>query len=340
MRIKMLLESTLVAAVNTVKFHLRASSTKADRQGFVGSWLIAPQHRKGNMQRRLRWLMLAAAAAAPAFASSVSVDLGSSSTFGLLGSTITSTGNSNVTGDVGATTTLTLNAGFTATGTIYPAGAPTVITAYNDFQSAFSSAAALTPTMGALSNLLTANQTFVGNNVYTFSGTNISTTAGITLTFDAQGNANEVFVIQVPGSLTVNGPVTFNLTDGAQADNIFWIIGTSLAATTGSAATIDPSSAITFDGNILAGGSGGTFTMSAPASGTLSGEVDGCVFTGAANTLAAGTNVDGCSAYSVNGASSSDAPEPGSSALVGLACLLGILAWRKSRSVSSARRLG
>jgi hypothetical protein len=149
------------------------------------------------------------------------------------------------------------------------------------------------------------------------------------LTFNAQGNSNAVFIIQVPGSFTVNGAMTFDLINGAQANNIIWVVGTAATISVGS------SGAITFDGNILAGS---TFTMSAASagSGALAGTINGCVFSDTGtNTLAGTTDVDGCSDFSGN----LDAvPEPGPSGLLSLGSLLGILAWRKYRPMRSSGR--
>src|SRR5947208_835897 len=69
------------------------------------------------------------------------VNLGTASSFGMLGSTISNTGSSVVTGNVGATTTI---GGFppgTASGTVYGAPSdPTVAAAYTDFLAAYSTA--------------------------------------------------------------------------------------------------------------------------------------------------------------------------------------------------------
>jgi hypothetical protein len=290
-----------------------------------------------NLRKRLILLVTVVAAVTPAFASMVSVDLGTASNFGLLGGTITSTGNSNVTGDVGATTSL---AGFppgTASGTVFASSNPAVTTAYNSFQAAFASAASLAPTQTLLSGL-TSNQTFTGNNVYSFSTTNIATTQGITLTFNAQGNANEIFVIQIPGNLTVDGSINFVLENGAVAHNIFWIVGAD-DPSKGAAAEINlaTSPVITFDGNILAGGLDGSFDMSAGVGrqragiGMPDGTINGCVLTGAAEVLHGRTTINGCDPPA--------APEPGSLGLASIGCLLGALAWRKRRSAPSAGRL-
>jgi hypothetical protein len=279
-----------------------------------------PSPKGGEKRHRLIWWVAAVAAVVPASGGPISVNLGSASSFALLGSTITDTGDSDITGNVGATTTITVNSPWTVTGTVYPAGDTTAITAYDAFENAYNTTLALGNTQPTLSSL-GATQTFIGNNVYTFTS-DLSTTTGTALTFDAQNNPNAVFVIQVEGSLTVNGILTFDLINGAQADNIFWVVEDAATISVGS------SPPQTFDGNILAGTS---FTMSAASggSGTLAGTVDGCVFSETANTLAGETNVGGCVGAGLPGGGPGSVPEPGSSELVGLGCLLGILAWRR-----------
>jgi hypothetical protein len=271
------------------------------------------------MRRGLIWLVMVVAAVAPAFGAPIQVNLNSATSFGLLGSTISNTGTSSVAGNVGATTTITGFPPATATGTVYPAPSnPTVATAYSDFESAFN-AAALLPSTQSLGGLTTST-TFLGNNVYTFTSPNISTATGINLTFNAQSNPNAVFIIRIADALTVNGAMTFTLQNGAQASNIFWIVGTIATISVGS------SGAITFDGNVLAGQS---FTMSAATggSGVLAGTINGCVFAETANTLAGETDVEGCSSTTASGIT----PEPGSAGLMSFGLLLGILAWRKLR---------
>jgi len=267
------------------------------------------------MRERLVWLVMAVAAGGPVFGSTI--ELGDASSFALLGSTITETGDSNIVGNVGATTTITQNGAWTVTGTVYPAPSnPTVTAAYDAFESAYDTGIALGNTQPTLTSL-PATQTFTGNNVYRFTN-NISTATGTVLTFDDQGNPNEIFVIQVDGAFTVNGILTFDL-GSTKASNIFWIVEDAATISVGS------SPAQTFDGNILAGTS---FTMSAASggSGTLAGTINGCVFSETANALAGQTNVNGCVT-----SAASNVPEPGSSELVSLGCLLGILAWRKLR---------
>jgi hypothetical protein len=269
------------------------------------------------MRQRLICSMMLVAAATPAFGIGVFSLSTDDSSFALLGSTITETGDSTIAGNVGATTTLTQNGAWTVSGTIFgfPSD-PTVAAAYGAFESDFGVAAGLSST-GSFTG---TNQIFTGssgNNVYASSSTISTSASGTTLTFNAQNQSNVVFVIQIDGSLTVNNAITFVLENGALASNIFWIVGnTSIAGS----ATIDPVGApITWDGNILAGSTGGTFTMSSIGpSSALAGTVNGCVFTNAANTLAGETIVNGCFADSAGGT-----PEPGTAGLVGLGGLLG-----------------
>jgi hypothetical protein len=285
------------------------------------------------MRHKLIWLVVALAVVTPGFAGTLSIGLNDSAlSFGLLGGTISNTGTSVVNGNVGATTKITgFGAGEgTATGAVYstsPSDPAAVTTAYTDFEHAWSTAMNLTGAT-ALAGLSTS-QTLLGNTLYSLP-TNTSSTTGITLTFNAQHNANAVFIIQAPGNLTFNGTITFNLIYGAQADNIFWIVGGD--------ATIKTSASITFDGSILAGSTAGTVTVSDGR-----GTINGCVFSKGTTTLGGATDINGCNAsFGLRGPARSGldpdpgAPEPGSSGLLSLGCLAGgILAWRKSRSIRS-----
>ena len=290
----------------------------------------------GNLLRRHAgalqyfWVM-ALAVVAPAFGAPITVNLNSAGSFALLGSTIIDTGDSNITGNVGVTTGITINSPWTVTGTVYTAG-PTAAAAYNDFLTAYTSTLGLGNTEPLLGSL-PVTQTFVGDNVYTFTN-NVSTTTGTVLTFDAQNVSNEVFVIQIDGAFTANGNLTFDLINGAQANNIFWIVQDAATISVGS----NPGQI--FDGSILAGSS---FTMSAAAGGSsiLAGTINGCVFAETANTLAGETNVTGCAGGGVPGGAPESGgggpggggvPEPGTAALMGLGGVAGIAAWRRLRA--------
>jgi hypothetical protein len=262
----------------------------------------------------LLWMFLVVLVAEPVLGSAI--NLGTAGSFGLLGGTISNTGNSFVSGNVGAVTTVTGFPPGTASGTVFPApGDPTVAAAFSDFTNAYNTAFsdALTPPTVTVPDL-TTDRTFLGNNVFDFSSTDVTSTTGITLTFDAQSNSSEYFIIKTARDLTINGPLTFNLVNGALASNIYWIIGrTETISSIGGP--------VTFDGDILAGTS---FTMSANpgGSGVLAGTINGCVFAETANTLAGQTRVNGCSA-------TSGVPEPGTSRLLAFSCLLAALGLRK-----------
>ena len=262
------------------------------------------------------------AAAAIAASASPLVNLNTASSFGLLGGTISNTGTSVIYGDVGVkdgsgTITGFNPTGTTVGGTVFSPGAVASDNAFTDFVSALSATQLLASTQTYAD--LTLSRTFVGNNVYTFVPTDISTTSGINLTFDAQNDPNEIFVIRTNGALTVNGAMTFTLVNQALAKNIFWIVGTDATVSVGS------SGPITFAGSILAGGSI-TISAASGGSGVLAGTINGCLFAETANTLAGTTDVTGCGAEIT--------PEPGTAGLVGFGGLLGLLAWRTRSPVN------
>jgi hypothetical protein len=271
----------------------------------------------------LRKVLLFAALAGisvPVYAATIaSPNLGTAASYGLIGGTISNTGASVVTGNVGALTTITGFPAGTATGTVFPAGSPNATAAYNDFVQAYIDGFSdiVTPPTQSVADL-SVSRSFTGNNVFEFTAIDVVSVTGITLTFDAQNDSSEVFIIKTLRDLTINGPLTFSLINNAAASNIYWIVGR--AAVLGSAGPT-----LTWDGSIIAGTS---FTMSANGGGpaVLAGNLNGCVFAETANTLAGQTNVGGC--VSSAGAS---VPEPGTAAMLGMACCLGGFALRRRR---------
>jgi hypothetical protein len=77
-----------------------------------------------------------------------------------------------------------------------------------------------------------SNLTFLPG-LYTNSGAVMLSAGSVTL--DAQGNANAVFIFQVGSSLTTIGTTQVVLAGGAQAQNIFWQVGSSATLGTYSA---------------------------------------------------------------------------------------------------------
>src|SRR3989338_649014 len=168
-----------------------------------------------------------------------SVNLGTADGFAVLaGSTITNTGSSVINGDLG------LSPGTAVTG--FPPGT------LNGTQHAADTAAA-----NAQAALTTAYNNAAGqtpvSTVPTELGGTIKTagvydsaagTFGITgtLTLDAAGDPNAVFIFKTASTLITAGSSNVVLANGAQACNVFWQVGSSATLGTNS----------TFKGNILA----------------------------------------------------------------------------------------
>lgn len=169
--------------------------------------------------------------------------LGAAGAFSILaGSTVTNVAGSptTITGDVGVSPGLAITglpAGQPNPGSIYagvgsnagPAQAA-LTTAYNDL--------AGRPCGTNLTSLDLGGMTLAAG-VYCF-----NSSAGLTgtVTFDGQGNANAVFVIQIGSTLTTASSAAVNLIGGAQAQNVYWQVGSSATLGTGTA----------FRGNIVA----------------------------------------------------------------------------------------
>jgi hypothetical protein len=153
----------------------------------------------------------------------------------LAGSLVSNVPTSTVTGDIGlspAARAAITGFGLTeVTGTIYasddvaPAGVAVMLTAAKgDLTTAYNDAAGRTSTdMVALSGNLGGLTLTPG--LYKSSGS-LAISSG-DLTFDAKGDVNAVFIIQIASALnTTSGRKVF-LTGGAKAANIFWQVGTS-----------------------------------------------------------------------------------------------------------------
>ena len=168
-----------------------------------------------------------------------SVNLGAADNFAILaGSTITNTGSSVINGDLG------LSPGTAVTG--FPPGTVNGTQHVANTEAANAQAALTTAYNNA------AGQTPVSTVPTELGGT--TKTAGIydsaagtfgitgTLTLDAAGDPNAVFIFKTASTLITAGASNVVLTNGAQACNVFWQVGSSATLGTNS----------TFKGNILA----------------------------------------------------------------------------------------
>jgi len=172
----------------------------------------------------------------PQTTSQAAVDLRSTAGFVVLaGSLVSNVPTSAITGDVGlspAARSLITGLGLAeVTGTIYaaddvaPAGVPAMLTAAKgDLTTAYNDAAGRTATdMVHLTGNLGGLTLTPG--LYKSSGS-LEISSG-DLTFDAKGNANAVFIVQIASTLITTSGRKVILSGGAKASNIFWQVGTS-----------------------------------------------------------------------------------------------------------------
>ena len=168
--------------------------------------------------------------------------LGTVENFAVLGaSTVTNTGASNISGSVGVSPGSAISGfppGIITNGGLHAADGPAtqahadLATAYNDF------AGLTSPASNNMSGVDLGGKT-LAPGVYRF---NTSATSNGALTFDAQGDPEARFVVQIGTTLITSSDSSVVLINGAVARNVFFQVGSS--ATLGSGSS--------FTGNILA----------------------------------------------------------------------------------------
>ncbi|HEX9804815.1 MAG TPA: ice-binding family protein [Candidatus Dojkabacteria bacterium] len=166
------------------------------------------------------------------------ITMGTARSFAVLaGSGITNTGPTTITGDIGSypTTTQTGFGSVTGNGTNH-GGDSVTQGAKTDLVAAYNDAAGQGPTTPIVADL--GGQTLVPG-VYN-SGSSIGLTGTVTL--DGGGDPDAVFIFQAGSTLTTAGSSVVALTNGTQACNVFWQVGSSATLGTNS----------TFRGNIFA----------------------------------------------------------------------------------------
>jgi Ice-binding-like len=166
--------------------------------------------------------------ASSALGATATVGLGKAASFSVLGgSTVTNTGPTTMFGDLG------LAPGSSVTGAPHVLGQTHIddavaTEAKNALTGAYNEAASR-PTTGSAGTDL-AGQTF-SPGVRTASSSLLLSSGSVTL--NAEGNPNAVFIFQIPTTLITGSNTTVSLINGAQACNVFWQVGSSATLGTG-----------------------------------------------------------------------------------------------------------
>jgi hypothetical protein len=192
-----------------------------------------------------------------ASAATVPVSLGTAANYAVLAaSTVTNTGPTTINGDLGLSpgTAITGFPPGQVNGTI-DAADRAALQAQNDLTAAYAAAAAAraTATIPVELGGTTVTPGVYGSPAGTFGITG-------TLTLDAQGDPNAIFIFQAASTLITASASSVNLINGAQASNVYWVVGSSATLGTYSAlqgnilamASITVTTGVTLEGRALA----------------------------------------------------------------------------------------
>jgi hypothetical protein len=214
-----------------VKFALQTGATPMADGGLMGAGTGSVNFWAS------RQIAVYGASPAPAY---TAPSLGAAQGFAVLGaSTVTNTGASVITGALGVspgTAVTGFPAGVVISGAIHSADAAAAA-AQDAVTTAYNSLVGQACTQDLTGRDL-GGQTLTAG-VYCFSS---SAQLTGTLTLNAQGNANAVFIFKIGSTITTASASSVALTNGASAGNVFWQVGSSATLGTGTA----------FAGNILA----------------------------------------------------------------------------------------
>ncbi|MCM3922571.1 ice-binding family protein [Frankia sp. AiPs1] len=202
-------------------------------------------------------ILIGLVGATSAHAATPTVNLGTAAGYATLaGATITNTGITTVDGDLGLSpgTAVTGFPPGRVTGTIHAADSA-ALQAKNDLAAAYDAAAAI-PTTATIPVELGGTTETPG--VYDSPAGTFGITG--TLTLDAQGDPNAVFIFKAASTLITASASNVNLINGAQASNVFWVVGSSatlgtysiLKGTILALTSITVTTGVTVDGRTLA----------------------------------------------------------------------------------------
>ncbi len=209
-----------------------------------------------------------------ASAATAPISLGTAASYGVLAaSTVTNTGPTKISGDLGLSpgTAITGFPPGQVTGTMNAANSA-ALRAQNDLTAAYNAAASAPATASIPTEL---GGTTVTPGVYNSPAGTFGITG--TLTLDAQGDPNAVFIFQAASTLITASASNVALVNGAQASNVYWVVGSSATLGTYSIiqgnvmaqASITVTTGVTVDGRALARAAAVTLdsdTITVPAS--------------------------------------------------------------------------
>jgi flagellar basal body-associated protein FliL len=212
---------TVIYAGTTASF--KPSTSLAANTAYTATITTGVKDLSGNtLKNNFVWSFTTATSTSSCTQTAVS--LGTAANFEVLaGSGVTNTGLTVITGDMGVSpgTAVTGFPPGTLSGATH-AGDGTAATAQVDLTTAYNNAQGLTlcpiTVSGDLGGLTLAPGLYKSTSSLAITGT---------LTLDAQGNANAVFIFQIASTLTTASGAKILLANGAQAANVFWAVGSS-----------------------------------------------------------------------------------------------------------------